>query len=238
MADRFFCATLGDVDRIVLEGEESRHLARVARRQAGEIVEVFDGAGLGLRAEILAIEKDRVLLRAAGRVVDRTPTLDLTVYVAPPKGERFDWLVEKLTELGVGRLVPIRAERSVVDPRSGKLDRLRRSVIEASKQSGRNRLMRLDEPISADAMIRGASGPVRLLADLDDRPAFDLARLEGVPGACVAIGPEGGWSPAERALAASSGWDRLELGPTRLRVETAAVAAAAILFSRAGGAVR
>ena len=102
---------------------------------------------LPLRAEVTAQGKDWVDLRVVGDPLpDRVAPCRVTLATAVPKGDRFDWLVEKATELGVDRVVPIVTERSVVDPRATKLDRLRRLIVEASKQCGRNRLMVLEQP--------------------------------------------------------------------------------------------
>ena len=127
LADRFYCPDSPVNGRVLLEGDEARHLIRVRRVARGECVEIFDGRGSAIRAEVADLGRDRVELVVLGPAVSiREPRCLLTLATAVPKGERFDWLVEKATELGVARLTPIVTERSVVDPRSAKLDRLRR----------------------------------------------------------------------------------------------------------------
>lgn len=232
MADRFFCPTPPDAGRLVLEGDEAKHLARVARREVGELVEVFDGRGACVAAEILDITRGRVELAVRSTIEDRLAPAPLTLLVAVPKGERFDWIVEKATELGVARLVPLKAARSVVDPRSAKLERLRRVILEASKQCGRNRLMTLDEPIPATEAFRSERAAVRLLAQSGGEPPGSWPWLSADLPVALAIGPEGGWTDAELEEARASGWTFAGLGATRLRVETAAIAGAAIVFSR------
>lgn len=235
MADRFYCPELGQDGPILLGGDEARHLARVARRGVGEVVEIFDGRGLGFEARIVAVGKDQVECERLGGVADRLAPLDLTLCVAPPKGDRFDWLVEKATEIGVSRLIPVRAARSVVDPRSGKIDRLRRLVIEASKQCGRNRLMRIEDPMTATQVFSQEKAPILVLAEMSGAqggPGEILPRGE----VALAIGPEGGWTADEIVRAHEEGWASVSFGATRLRVETAAIVGATALFQRAAGA--
>ena len=159
----------------------------------------------------------------------------LTLATAVPKGERFDWLVEKATELGVARLVPVLAERSVVDPRAAKLDRLRRAIVESSKQCRRNRLMDLDAA-DAWASLVGSGSTARP----PDRPSWRAGdrrpglRLDG-QAVILAIGPEGGFTSSEVDHAIGEGWRVVGLGATLLRVETAALAASAILLALADG---
>ena len=156
MAERFHCpnATAGATE-ITLQGDEAHHLARVRRVKDVEFVELFDGNGFATRAEVLSRQKDKVYLRAVGTALpDRIAPVALTLATAVPKGDRFDWLIEKAVEIGVEVLVPILTERSAVDPRMAKLDRLRRAVIESSKQCGRNRLMRIEPTVPWEAFLR------------------------------------------------------------------------------------
>jgi 16S rRNA (uracil1498-N3)-methyltransferase len=235
MADRFYCPDPPTSGRLVLGPEESRHLARVRRVALGEIVEVFDGRGQGYRAEVLALGKDRAELGIVANTADRAAPVELTLATAVPKGERFDWLVEKATELGVARLVPLRTERSTVDPRAAKLDRLRRVVVEASKQCGRNRLMDLAEPIAwADLLDRGETAANQLLAHPGGGSILGVDGIAGVP-AVLAVGPEGGFTDEELRAARERGWRVVGLGPTILRIETAALAGCAVLLAKATG---
>src|SRR5262249_5827936 len=119
MAERCYCADAASHTggRLLLDGDEAHHLARVRRVATGEVVEVFDGKGFATRAEVIAVGKRQVELRPVGPPLpSREPGVRVTLASAFPKGERADWLVEKATELGVGRLVPLVCERSVVDP--------------------------------------------------------------------------------------------------------------------------
>lgn len=234
MADRFYAPEPPVDGRLVLGPEEARHLARVRRVVVGETVEVFDGQGSGFRAEVLAIERDRVELGVGEVVPDRVAPRVLTLATAVPKGDRFDWLVEKATELGVARLVPLVTERSTVDPRGTKLDRLRRSVVEACKQSGRNRLLTIDEPIRWVAFLDDDPGSrgeaARLVAHPGGEPIAAPPR-SATGGLVLAVGPEGGFTDMEIAAARERGWRIAGLGATLLRIETAALAGAAILLA-------
>ncbi len=234
MSERFFVEPPIAGEEAVLQGDEARHLTRVMRAAVGHEVLLFDGSGAEFLARISTIRKAAVeLIVIERRLVDREPRLDLTLAVALPKGDRQKWLVEKATELGVARLVPLMTERGVAQPVESALARLRRSVIEASKQCGRNRLMEIGEPAEARAWFAGqglgfrvqAPGPLRLIADPSGCP---LSAVAGAPADPIAaVGPEGGFTPAEWAAAVENGWQPVSLGKSILRVETAAVAIAA-----------
>ena len=159
------------------------------------------------------------------------PAVRLTIAVALPKGERQKWLVEKLTELGVARLVPLMTQRGVAEATDAARGRLVRGVIEACKQCGRNTLMEIGEPATLGQLGTQSSQATRLIAHPGGRP---LAAALGPEAADVvaAIGPEGGFTAEEIDTAESVGFTAASLGPTILRVETAAItlAAAAILF--------
>src|SRR4051794_10846941 len=165
LADRFYCPTPPVDGRSTLEGDEARHLIRVRRVEQGETVEVFDGRGSAYRAEVSVLGRDRVDLTILGSAPPgRRSGCRLTLATCVPKGDRFDWLVEKATELGVARLIPLVTDRSVVDPRSSKLDRLRRVVIEAAKQSNRDLLMDLDSPTPWSRLVHSIEMGVKLMA--------------------------------------------------------------------------
>ena len=150
MSERFFVEPPISGPRALLSGDEARHLARVMRASIGDEVILFDGSGVEFLSRIATIGKAQVELEIIERrPVDRESQSRLTLAVALPKGERQKWLVEKATELGVARLVPLITERGIAQPVAAALARLRRTVIEASKQCGRNRLMETGEPVEA-----------------------------------------------------------------------------------------
>jgi 16S rRNA (uracil1498-N3)-methyltransferase len=230
MSERFFLRSPPRDGRAVLADDEARHLARVLRAAVGDEVRVFDGAGGEWIARVAAIGRDDVTLDV-GAVVAVAPAAgpDVTLAVALPKGERQRWLVEKLTELGTARLVPLVTARGVAEATPAALERLRRSVIEACKQCGRSRLMEIAAPETvAEACAAVPAGGRAILGD-PAGPPLDGEVLAGADAILVLVGPEGGFTPDETAAALAAGAIRARLGPHVLRVETAAIALAARL---------
>jgi 16S rRNA (uracil1498-N3)-methyltransferase len=230
VSERFFCPDPPREGRYHLRGEEARHLARAARHGVGDSVELFDGKGFAVAARVVKVTRDEVELVADGVPIrEALAPGSLTLATAVPKGDRFDWLVEKATEIGVARLIPLVTERAVVQPRDSKLDRLRRIIIEASKQSGRNRLMVLEPPLAWPDLLDRGRVAIGLLASPQGQPKSRWPRLEAGCEVLLAIGPEGGFSPAEMGMALQAGWHAVRFGPHVLRIETAGLAGAAIL---------
>ena len=147
--------------------------------------------------------------------------------MALPKGDRQRWLVEKAVELGVTQIIPLRCDRSVVRGSDRPSERLQRAVIEASKQCGRNRLAEIAPAADfVDWVDRTPVGGLRLFAHpAASKPIQDLLVYNVLTKVDIAIGPEGGFSQEEFALARTAGWHPVNLGPRLLRVETAALAA-------------
>lgn len=225
MSERFFVEAPITGNVATLTGDEAHHLSRVMRAAVGDELVLFDGSGAEFSARITQVGKSAALVQIIERrEIDRESKCRLTLAVALPKGERQKWLVEKATELGVARLVPLITERGVAQPVESALARLRRAVIEASKQCGRNRLLEIAAPADAAAFFAAAPmGTVRLLADPSGMP---LASVSPAAELIAAIGPEGGFTPAEVAAAAERGWQLVSLGRSIVRVETAAIAVA------------
>lgn len=226
MSDRFFSPHPLRPGEVVLTGPEAHHLTAVRRFAPGDRVTLFTGDGNEYPAEILAAGKKQVTLAVlSADPVSRELGFRLEVAAAMPKGDRGDFLVEKLTELGVTRFVPLVTARTVVHPKESRVENLHRAVIEASKQCGRNVLMRVDPPTKWEAFLRAADLPAAryVLHPTGDAAAAGLGR-----DVVIAVGPEGGFTPDEVAAAAAAGWRPVSLGPRVLRVETAAVAAAAV----------
>lgn len=230
MPPRFFCETPIDWNAdgptaATLVDAEAHHLLHVLRLGVGDRVTLFDGAGAEFPAEVSATSRRDVTLAVQDRLApDRERPAPLVLGVALPKGDRQRVLVEKLTELGVAELVPLLTERGVAAPKPAALERLRRGVIEASKQCRRNVLMRVSEPATLDRFLAERDSAERLFAHPDGAP---LTPAESCGPAAIAVGPEGGFSDAEAAAAVRAGWAAVSLGPRILRVETAAVALAA-----------
>ena len=236
MADRFYTPQPLGLGEFTLDGPDAHHLTTVRRFTAGDTVVVFNGDGREYRAEILtAGKKSAVLNVTAVDDVDRELRFPVVVAAALPKGDRADYLIEKLTELGVTTFVPLVTERSVVNPRDAKIEKFARQVIEASKQCGRNRLMSVEPPCRLGHRHRppGIAGDAVLVPHRRRRSTLwtELVRVgeQHGDGVVIAIGPEGGFSDVEVAMAVAADWRPASLGRRVLRMETAAVAAAAVV---------
>jgi 16S rRNA (uracil1498-N3)-methyltransferase len=236
MSERFFSAAPITSQRVTLDGPEAHHLLHVMRVGVGQEVTLFDGSGAEFAAEVAKCGRAAVELAILARCeVDRELPFALVVGVSLPKGDRQKWLVEKLTELGVSELVPLVTERGVAQPTDSALERLERSVVEAAKQCGRNRLMRIAKPQAWGNWIAAELSGIgrRLVAHPTGRKVAEL-ELAAPVAAQLAIGPEGGFTDAEVASATSAGWEAVALGTRILRVETAAVALATVVALRGG----
>jgi 16S rRNA (uracil1498-N3)-methyltransferase len=230
MSDRFFTPEPLAPGEFLLTGPEAHHLASVRRFTAGDRITLFNGDGHEYLAEVLSTDRKRVLLNVLEvHAVSRELPFELTMAAAMPKGDRGDFLIEKLVELGVTRFVPLLTERTVVQPKDSRLEKLNQAVIEASKQCGRNVLMTIGELTKWSDFARSATGWRAVL-----HPGLANARPSEPCGASmIAVGPEGGFTEEEMNLAEASGWVRLSLGPRILRIETAAITAAAIFSNPA-----
>jgi 16S rRNA (uracil1498-N3)-methyltransferase len=228
VSDRFYYnGPLGPGD-VTLTGPEAHHLAAVRRFAVGDVVSLFNGDGREYPARVADLGKKQATLHVTGvESPDRELGFPLHIASALPKGDRGDFLIEKLTELGVTDFTPLITERGVVKATDAKADKLRRAVIEASKQCGRNLFMRVHSPAEWHAWCGVQSG-VRFIAH-PGKPSAIGAGKSLAGGALVAIGPEGGFAAAEVNAGLAAGWELLSLGPRILRVETAALAAAVLL---------
>lgn len=233
MADRYFISSPITGGRARLIDDEARHLTQVMRAKPGDEIVVFDGSGDEWSARIASIDRNAVELELLEhRGDDRESAIALTLAVALPKGDRQRWLVEKAVELGVRRLVPLVTQRGVAQPVEKALGRLRRAVIEASKQCGRNRLMEISEPLTWDQWCAAEPNASHAKLVADPRAAHSLSGWLATAGKdfgniSAAIGPEGGFSEAELDFAHAHGWLAVGLGPRILRVETSAICIAA-----------
>ncbi|MEO1526651.1 MAG: RsmE family RNA methyltransferase [Planctomycetota bacterium] len=230
MTRRYFSPALPAEGGLVsLSGDEAAHAARVMRARVGDLVTLFDGEGHEASAEIASIEKRECVCRADPKeVVDRESPLRLHLAIALPKPDRAKEMVERLTELGVDRLTPLRCERSQRPPSPGLLEKLPRIVVEACKQSGRNRLMRIAAVCSFPDFIQQPCDSPRWIA----HPGGEILRAPDPPTdrATVVIGPEGGLTDQEVHTAREAGFQPIDLGRRILRIETAAAYVAARLL--------
>lgn len=200
------------------------------RAKVGDTIRVFDGRGSEWPASITAVGRDTVEIDLGEPLpAGASPPVPLTLAVALPKGDRQKWLVEKLTELGTARLIPLVTERGVAEATNAARERLKRVVIEACKQCGRNTLMEIAAPATLGDLAARHPVAVRLIAHPGSGPLF-VASLStpGQPLAEIvaAVGPEGGFAPEELEQATAAGFQPVSLGTHILRIETAAIALA------------
>lgn len=235
MSERFFLDVPPRAGHAELSGDEARHLARVLRAKVGDMVSVFDGQGRAWPARIASLGRDRVGLELGAPIEASPSSRALTLAVALPKGDRQKWMVEKLTELGCTRLVPLATTRGVAEATPGTVQRLMRSSIEACKQCGRNTLLEITSPLTiAEVLAQRDAATLAVVADPEGELLGPL--LKGHAGDILAlVGPEGGFTAEELALASATGCRRVSLGPHVLRVETAAIAVAAGIWAETAG---
>ena len=231
--------------RIRLTPEQARHLGAVLRLKPGEEIEVFDGKGARFRAWLEeAPELDAAVLRLAESLPEGPlRAVDVTLVQALAKGEKMELIIQKATELGAARIVPLSSERAVVrlDAERGgsKAERWRRVAQEAARQCGRADVPRIDEPLGWEGvlgLLRDEPGRRGLLLDPEavGAAAGTALRLgaaaRGARRVLIAVGPEGGFSAEERARALGGGMIPVSLGPLVLRTETAGLAALSVVL--------
>ncbi|HEX5185071.1 MAG TPA: 16S rRNA (uracil(1498)-N(3))-methyltransferase [Allosphingosinicella sp.] len=227
----FVDAILAEGAALTLEGPQANYLAAVMRLRPGDRVKLFDDRTGEWLAELTDVSKKKVTLAIGARLRERESVPDLWLLFAPIKRGRIDWLVEKATELGVARLVPILTRRTIVDRLN--LDRLRAHAIEAAEQCERTALPGLGAPEKLEAMLAGWPKD-RTLFFADEQGGDPLATVAAAPAA-ILIGPEGGFTEEERgAIRALSAARPVSLGPRILRADTAALAAVSIWMGAAG----
>ncbi len=234
MARRRFFVDAVQHGRAELSGEAAEHLRRVLRVQTGQHFELSDNQAVYL-AEVEAFRKGVVSFRILEQIAAEVPPARLTLAVSLIKFDRFEWIVEKATELGAERIVPVATERSekgLEEAAVRRIGRWRKIALESSQQSRRAHVpeiaacLRLPEVLTAPADCRlfldEAAGAPPVLSVLPERrlPSDTVNLL---------VGPEGGWTQAERSSAVALGWQPVSMGPLILRAETAALAALAAL---------
>jgi 16S rRNA (uracil1498-N3)-methyltransferase len=218
-----------------LRGEDARHLTRVLRAEAGQRYEISDGRSAYL-VEIAEARGDRVVFRVIEPLETPAPPVRITLCAALIKFDRFEWIVEKATELGVERILPVEAERSEKGLAEASRKRAQRWARIARESSQQSRRVRAPEILPAVRFERCLAEEADYRYFLDETTAPPLLRVlpparPGSSRAALLTGPEGGWTDAERRLAAAAGWQPVSLGPQVLRAETAAAAAIAVLVN-------
>lgn len=226
---------------LVIQGDEAQHAIRVKRLETGNMVQLLDGRG---RIGLARIDRTGKSARHGWELVctlsdvtrEPKPSRPLHILTAVPKGDRLEQMIDGLVQAGVSTWSPLECDRAVVEPREGKLARLQRVVHEASKQSGRAWMMELAPATSLDDVLAdlGAHGLV-IFADGSGLAAAPCAHAHawksGSGPVSILIGPEGGWSDRECSAARAAGVTATSFGPHVLRIETAAVVAAAVVMN-------
>jgi 16S rRNA (uracil1498-N3)-methyltransferase len=229
---------------VELAKDTASHLAKVLRARGGDELVLFNGDGREFLGSIEAVRGTRVSASiGAARTVDRESALEVTLVQCVPRGDRMDFIVQKATELGVARIVPVLSQRSVVrlddSQAAAKQAHWRAVMVSACEQCGRNRLPTIDAPqpllnylggLAAAAPLDSAS--LRLVLEPALAPPLDAR--PPVSAAQIAIGPEGGFASEELDAFELCGFVKVALGPRILRTETAAIAAVVMLQSRFG----
>ncbi len=228
--DTFYCPP-GKIqsDAVLIDGDEFNHLVHVMRKKSGDEIRVVDGTGTAYDVVLGEMKKHT----AAGRVTVRyeryhEPAIDVTLAVGILKNpSKFDFLVEKVTELGVKQVVPILTDRTI--PSRAKVDRWQKLALAAMKQCGRSFLPVVSQLMTLDEFISGfPASEVQLIAheQANDAPPLTSYLRDYHRSASLLVGPEGGFTEEEVERCVLKGWRPLYLGPRRLRTETAAVVAA------------
>ncbi len=227
----FVEAPLGEGANFDLDAGQANYLGNVLRMKEGGELLVFDGTSGEWLARIAEVGKRRMTLTVERRTREPETIPDVWLAFAPVKRARIDWLVEKATELGAARLIPVTTERTIVDRLN--LDRLRSHIIEAAEQCGRTLLPELAEPVPLARFLKQDGTRALYFADESGGEAAASAFKPGA--ATILTGPEGGFTDDERAaIRAARNAHPISLGPRILRAETAALAALAAFMATTG----
>lgn len=218
-----------------MRGEDARHLTRVLRVEPGQIFEISDNRAAYL-AEIAEARGDRVVFRVMEPIVSAAAPPDVTLCAALIKFDRFEWMVEKATELGAARILPVEAARSehgLLAAAAKRRERWTRIARESSQQSRRVTAPEILPAVRFTQALRTEAQFRYFLEESTAPPFLGVVPKERRAGATAAllVGPEGGWTDPERQSAAAEGWQAVSLGTQVLRAETAAMAGLAVFMN-------
>jgi 16S rRNA (uracil1498-N3)-methyltransferase len=234
MSNRFFVTQPLSQEIVSINDSQVHHLRNVMRAKIGDGVTLFDGMGNEAIAEIISIDRDKIDFRIIEtKTISRELNIEIEIAMPLPKADRAKFLIEKLTEIGVNCFTPISTDRSVFSAKAAAAHKLDRYVIEASKQCGRNELMKIGDVIDFDEFIRQPFADSRkFICDPGGQPIIN-STVQGFSRFVTIIGPEGGLTESEIAAAQESKWHLVRLGLTILRMETAALVVAVALRHQA-----
>jgi len=220
-------------NRAFLVGPHADHLVRVLRARVGQEFDITTGSEVR-SGRIIAISSDRVEFEL-GEQITVSPNIPVTLVLSIFKFDRMEWAIEKCTELGVARIVPLiarRTEAHLAAAAAKRVERWRRIVVQAAEQSRRNLVPEICQPLKLKDALRLPGGTRIVLSELESEVKLkDLLQSSTDSEVVIAIGPEGGWTNEELREFREAGWISASLGNTILRAETAAIAATAVVQS-------
>jgi len=228
----------------VIEGEDVRHIYKVLRLEEGAQVIINDCRGTEYLAEITEVDKKQVYLKIINKIEQNNESpIDIYLFQGLPKAQKMDLIAQKATELGVKEITPVITERVVVKSELGeykKLDRWNRIALEASKQSKRTRIPKINEPIEFGAMLKLLCSMDLVLVPYENQDGKGLKMVcrdidrPAVKSVAIVIGPEGGFEPTEIEVLEKMGAEIITLGPRILRTETAGFVCASLVLYELG----
>jgi len=219
-------------NRAALTGEHARHLSQILRAKLGQEFDISTGSSIR-RGTLSKIESGRVEFEL-GKIMAQPPASAISVALSVFKFDRMEWAIEKCTELGIARLIPLitaRTESHLAAAATKRVERWQRVAHAASEQSRRVSPPELLRPIKLKDLIADTSGTRIVLSEVEQSLRLQDAVPKDAKSIVLAFGPEGGWKQDELEAFASAGWIAASLGPAILRTETAAIAAVAIASS-------
>jgi 16S rRNA (uracil1498-N3)-methyltransferase len=223
-------------DSLIIDGDEFNHLDHVMRKKAGDRIMVVNGFGTAYEVEILEFEKKSIIGKILNTFKNHNESkIKVTIVVGILKNPaKFDFLVEKVTELGVHEIIPLITERTI--PQHAKTDRWQKLALAAMKQSGRSYLPKVQELTSLpDCLTQSEKFDLKVVFHKEaenERNIGELLNDTKFKSAIILIGPEGGFSDTEIDQTTLSGFKAISLGDRRLRTETAAIATSSLLLMR------
>ena len=232
------------VNKVEILGEEAHHIANVLRLKEGTVVGLFDGFGYKTLGIILDVANDRVLVEITNDKVENIePPINVTLYQALPKKDKFELVIQKATELGVTNIVPIVTKRTIVniegEKSKKKVERWSKIAQEACKQSGRAYVPQISEPVSFKTMLCEIKAELNLMpyeaeTEKSLKQVLKSYTVSMPKNINILIGPEGGWDKEEVEMAVNRGIIPVTLGPRILRTETASLAVLTLVLYELG----
>ncbi|MGY8988602.1 MAG: 16S rRNA (uracil(1498)-N(3))-methyltransferase [Flavobacteriales bacterium] len=212
-------------NEIILSSEESKHATKVLRKKEGDILDFTDGKGKFYKAEITLADSRKCRLQiVSSEQKEKQHNYHLHIAIAPTKNmERFEWFLEKATEIGIDKITPIicsRSERKVI-----KTKRCNKILLSAMKQSLKFHLPKLNEPISLTDFLKSNVNGAKYIAHCEKSEKLELRKVNSKEKNLILIGPEGDFSPTEIEMALQNNFKAVSLGTSRLRTETAGIVA-------------